>query len=272
MSKKTSFKQLLSKTGSDPTVSLQNVRAQREKLQQLKAPTGAIAPAAKAAREHARPAAAAPPSAPPPTSVSTSTTFMPAGMFAGKRPGYVFKAGPDGVGYYRDEMQPAPLEPADAAADDAEGEASTSALPSNFFDNPQNDPANRGKQVAKTQKAQTLNDEMADFNKLVEADLVAADAADEEADEDEEEAKLRDAVSVAREMEMKIAVLKRKRAEFADGATGAQPATEAAKAEADGSVVADGGGGDGGGGGGDDDDDDDGADLSGMLDWRSKGF
>ena len=65
--------------------------------------------------------------------------------------------------------------------------------------------------MASTQKAQTLNEEVAEFNKLVEDDLKAADVADEDAEENEEESKLREAVSMARELESKLDSLKRRR-------------------------------------------------------------
>ena len=76
---------------------------------------------------------------------------MPAGMFAGARPGIVFKAGERGLGYFRDgdapqgpasDAEPDVSEaasPADDAAPSA-ARASGSALPQGFFDNPQLDP------------------------------------------------------------------------------------------------------------------------------------
>ena len=85
------------------------------------------------------------------------------------------------------------------------------ALPSNFFDNPQADSRNKGREVAKTQKQQSLTDEFAEFEKQVAADLVAAEEADDAAEEDEEEAKLREAVSVARELENKLEGLRKQR-------------------------------------------------------------
>ena len=281
MPPKTSFKALLGKAGSNPTVSLTKVRAQREQLQQLRQPAGA--PPAKVARttaEAARPAPPQPAALPQPaaSSSSASAAFMPAGMFAGARPGYVFKAGDSGLGYYRDGAAPLPIEPrvdADEAGASGEGAsgAAASALPQNFFDNPQQDPANKGKAVASTHKEQTLNEELAEFNKLVEADLVAADEADEVADEDEEEGKLREAVSVARELEAKIEGLKRQRAAMAVAASanGGATGTTATAASASGSAD---GGGDGGGAADaddDDDDDDDDAGLDSLFDWRAKG-
>uniref|UniRef100_A0A7S2C849 ZNF380 coiled-coil domain-containing protein n=1 Tax=Haptolina brevifila TaxID=156173 RepID=A0A7S2C849_9EUKA len=242
MSKKTSFKTLLSKTASNPQISLQGVRAQRERLQQLKSggePPSKVArttaaTAKSAAPPAARPAppmaaaAAAPPAAQPaaPSVAHTATSsFMPAGMFAGPRPGFVFKAGPMGLGYYRDGQGGAadsggaaersapetlPPEGNGAADEGAQGSGSSgdSALPRGFFDNPQLDPANRHKDVAKTQKQQTLNEEFDEFQKLVSADLQKADEADEEEEEDEEEGKLHEAVSVARQLEHKIANLR----------------------------------------------------------------
>lgn len=45
----------------------------------------------------------------------------------------------------------------------------TSALPTDFFDNPQMDPANKGKAkaLASTRKEQTLRDEMEEFQRAV---------------------------------------------------------------------------------------------------------
>ena len=107
-------------------------------------------------------------------------------MFAGFRPGFVFKHGELGLGYYRDGLagatSTAPVALASVAAaheatdaDDKDG-ANTGALPSGFFDNPQLDPANRNKEVALTKKQQTLNEAFDEFNELVQADLQAADA------------------------------------------------------------------------------------------------
>ena len=182
MSKKTSFKSLLSKTASNPQVNLQGVRAQRDKFQQLKSgePPAKVArtaaPPPKSAAPPSRGAAAAPPpSAPPPSRANelapptaepsaSSTSFMPAGMFAGRRLGFVFKAGERGLGYYRDGDAPHvpasdaepdaqdAASPADADAAAAAARGSGSALPQGFFDNPQLDPANRGKEVAQTVK------------------------------------------------------------------------------------------------------------------------
>ena len=293
MSKKTSFKNLLKTSGSNPSINLQSVRAQREKLNQIKQPEP---PAKKAKVEPPRAAAAAaPPRAFVPATVAAAPsapardkTFEPAGMFAGRRPGWVFKAGPLGLGYYVDGDGPPPMAQAsgsggglvdygdddddDAAAASGSGggaaaaAASTSALPGGFFDNPQLDPANKGKEVAKTSKAQKINEEMDEFTKLVEADLAAAEDADEVAEEDEEEGKLREAVSVAREMELKLAALKRQR-EAAVSAAAA--ATGSSRGAGDAPATA------GQPQAGDDDDDDDDDDDEGaldILDWRAKGL
>lgn len=42
--------------------------------------------------------------APAPAPAAASGAFVPSETFAGARPGYVFKQGPDGVGYYVDEL------------------------------------------------------------------------------------------------------------------------------------------------------------------------
>ena len=85
-------------------------------------------------------------------------------MFAGRRLGFVFKAGERGLGYYRDgdaphvpasDAEPDAHEatsPDDAATATAAARGSGSALPQGFFDNPQLDPANRGKEVTRTVK------------------------------------------------------------------------------------------------------------------------
>ena len=270
MAPKTSFKQLLTKSGSNPTVNLQNVRAQREKLQQLKQPAGA--PSAKAERpasgatSSSRPTASV---APPAAASSSSSSFVPAATFAGARPGFAFKAGPQGVGYYREGEEESEAVTTFTGGDEPMGEGEdggeSSALPRGFFDNPQNDPANKGKEVARTQKQQTLNEELDDFNKEVEADLIAAEAADEAADDDEEEFKLREAVAVARALDARIAGLKRQREAIASARGRGDEGAAAASAEAGPSK---------GGDGGEDEeeDDDEEVDLGSLLDWRTKGI
>ena len=60
-----------------------------------------------------------------------------------------------------------------AAAEETEevevAAGATSALPTDFFDNPQMDPANKGKakELASTRKEQTMRDEMEEFQKAV---------------------------------------------------------------------------------------------------------
>ena len=120
MSKKTSFKQLLGGVGSNPLVNLQGVRAQRQKLDELRAPkrpaAGAAAAAAAPPPKRAAPKAAlvayggsdddddddddAPPQLAAPA-------FEPAGAFLGARPGYAFRMGDRGLGYYSDGRGPA---------------------------------------------------------------------------------------------------------------------------------------------------------------------
>ena len=253
---KTSFRKLLSQTGSNPTLSIKNVHAQRERVEQLKAGGGAAAassgPPCKVARTSEHPAP--PPSlvAPPPppqpatafrpapqaTTTASPSSFVPAGMFAGVRPGFVFKHGELGLGYYRDGLtgatSTAPVALASVAAaheatdaDDADG-ANTGALPSGFFDNPQLDPANRNKEVALTKKQQTLNEAFNEFNELVQADLQAADAGDEVAEEEEEEAKLRAEISISRELERRVAGLRERAAAASAARTGDGSAAAAA--------------------------------------------
>jgi hypothetical protein len=159
-------------------------------------------------------------------------------MFAGVRPGCVFKHGELGLGYYRDGLtgatSTAPVALASVAAaheatdaDDADG-ANTGALPSGFFDNPQLDPANRNKEVALTKKQQTLNEAFNEFNELVQADLQAADAGDEVAEEEEEEAKLRAEISISRELERRVAGLRERAAAASAARTGDGSAAAAA--------------------------------------------
>ena len=222
-------------------------------------------------------------------------------MFAGRRPGWVFKMGDHGLGYYRDASSApaiaagtAPAQPrsgglvaygsddnddddddddaaaGNAAADGSSGAAAaaSAALPSNFFDNPQADSRNKGREVAKTQKQQSLTDEFAEFEKQVAADLVAAEEADDAAEEDEEEAKLREAVSVARELENKLEGLRKQREAAAERLRLAQPVSTSAAA----------GGAAAGSGASkeaeDDEDDEDDLDESALdvLDWRAKGL
>eukprot|EP00965_Chrysotila_dentata_P070352 2324708-Pleurochrysis_carterae.AAC.5 len=217
---KTSFKSLLSKGASDPLISLAAVRQQRQRLEQLKQrqrPADAAPPPKRPAHESQSavsrvntatsqaeatwqaPAAPAPimPS-PPVTAAPGRAQFMPAAAFFGARPGYVFKIGDFGLGYYRDVSGGA-VEDEDAmvaskhaamssalvntrvsdaaavaeASDREMGEGgaaaavAAAALPTDFFDNPQQDPANKGKEVAATRKEQTLRDEMEEFQKQV---------------------------------------------------------------------------------------------------------
>jgi len=189
MSKKTSFKDLLAKGGSNPLINLQGLKQQRRKIDELKhgeepaSKRQAVAASAVGKPSVARTVPAA----------SSSSAFIPSPTFAGARPGYTFKAGPRGIGYYPDAATGDAAAPRAAAAAagagpgpgvatagksgasgagtaGGAGEAETedgAALPGDFFDNPQNDPANRGREVAATHKEQQLRDEMDEFNRLV---------------------------------------------------------------------------------------------------------
>ena len=101
--KKTSFKELLSKGASNPRINVQSVRDQRQKLDTLKRsgqPAAASAPPAKrAASSSAAPALIAPKTS---AAAGGHAAFVYAPTFAGLRPGYAFKTGPQGVGYYHE--------------------------------------------------------------------------------------------------------------------------------------------------------------------------
>jgi hypothetical protein len=196
MSKKTSFKDLLAKGGSNPLVNLQGLQQQRRKIEELKHKASGGPIQEPAAKRQAVGASSGALSQPAPRAgagaISTATHFIPATTFAGARRGYTFKAGPQGVGYYADSAamagatacvpQSTAIESSQAAkraivsgaggsaaglSGVADGEGGGAPLPGDFFDNPQNDPANRGKDVAATLKEQQLREEMEEFNKLV---------------------------------------------------------------------------------------------------------
>ena len=284
MSGKTSFKTLLKAGSSNPKVNLQGVRAQRERLQQLKERPAPAAPIPQGA-----PKALPVPQQPEPVAAahaavgSTAPLFIPSPRFVGARTGYIFKADDRGIGYYRDGSAPFTstlpvLQPGlltvgtpDAATSATAGDA----LPTDFFDNPQQDPANAGKSVAHTRKEETLRQEMDEFNKLVSEDLVAAAEADVDEEEDEEESKLREAVDVARHLQTRVTLLR--------SMAGTTTESGRKRGAADAGIVTGeassgvGAGDDFGHGedqreeeGEDDDDDDDTAWLIG-LDWRAKG-
>mgnify|MGYP003684820973 CR=1 FL=1 len=212
MSKKTSFKDLLAKGGSNPLVNLKELKSQRQRMEELKhkTPGGGGSggePSAKHQAVAATSAATPIPSRPEARTAPLGPAFVRAPIFAGAKNGYAFKAGPHGVGYYAEcgapervhAPQPARVETSHRmggssveagkrgvlAADDAMGEAAAAAgskadddhskgshLPGGFFDNPQDDPANRGKEVAATVKEQQLREEMEEFNKQVRRVLV----------------------------------------------------------------------------------------------------
>ena len=105
---KTSFKQMLASSSSNPLVNLQGVRQARQKVSELKRPAAALGGGAATARPSAkRPApasapvaaasapqatAAAPSLPPPPRPAPPSTfNFLPANTFQGKRLGYAYK-------------------------------------------------------------------------------------------------------------------------------------------------------------------------------------
>lgn len=193
MSKKTSFKDLLAKGGSNPLVNLQGLQQQRRKIEELKHKASSGPNQEPASKRQAMGASSG--ASFQPTlragagAVSTAAQYIPAPTFAGARRGYTFKAGPRGIGYYADGagttacvLGSITTESSTAAGRGTVGDAGGSAaglsgmadgddggapLPGDFFDNPQSDPANRGKDVAATRKEQQLRDEMEEFNKLV---------------------------------------------------------------------------------------------------------
>ena len=158
--------------------------------------------------------AEAPPHAAPPPQAASFAGFMPAPTFAGPPAGYIFQMGPSGVGYYRGGCNGTTLR---HSLPILKRRRRKGALPNAFFDDPQNDPANKGKEVVRTNKEQSLNEELDAFNKEVEEDLKAADAADEEEEEDEEEGRLREEVAIAGALEAKMDGLKRKRGRWPSG-------------------------------------------------------
>ena len=302
-SKKTSFKQLLAKGASNPRVNVQSVRDQRDRLDSLKrgAPTaGAAQPPSK------RPAVAPPaaPALPAPSSSSSrpASSFVPAPTFAGKRPGFVYKSGPRGVGYYAEgaaaaaasepqgasmpfatkpsfaaiaaaeeaeEEEGAEVE-AQAASEDAAAVPGAAALPTDFFDNPQKDPANRAKakEMASTHKEQQMRDEMEEFQKSVAPDLKAADAADAVDEEDDVDAAAREEAYVEHDLKQRVGQLKERRAE----ALARLPVVAAGGGDVGAAAPAAAGAGAEEEEGDDDDDDDDDIDLQAALDWRAKAF
>ena len=285
MSGKTSFKTLLKAGSSNPKVNLQSVRTQRDRLEKLKErPAAPGAPASKVLRgPTAQPALLQSQPEQPAATIkgasSSAPTFVPSARFVGARPGYVFKLDQRGLGYYSDGLlvegggpsvakisEPHTLDP--GAIAEARG-----ALPTDFFDNPQQDPANAGKTVAHTRKEETLRQEMDEFNKLVSEDLAAAAEADIEEEDDEEEGKLREAVDLARHLETRVNQLR--------SLVGTRSESEPKRG--DHKVVGGGSSGDGASGevGKDDSDEDDENDEEDVdeeqtamlsLDWRAKGI
>ena len=109
--KKTSFKELLSKGAQNPRINVQSVRDQRQKLDTLKR-SGQPAAPPPAKRAAASSSEASPAQHAPKTDASAAgqAAFVYAPTFAGLRPGYAFKTGPQGVGYYREGAAAAELD------------------------------------------------------------------------------------------------------------------------------------------------------------------
>ena len=103
--KKTSFKELLSKGASNPRINVQNVRDQRQKLDTLKRSGQPAAASAQPPAKRATTSSDAPALLAPKTSATAGgrAAFVYAPTFAGLRPGYAFKTGPQGVGYYLED-------------------------------------------------------------------------------------------------------------------------------------------------------------------------
>ena len=110
--KKTSFKELLSKGASNPRINVQNVRDQRQKLDTLKRSGQPAAASAQPPAKRATSSSDAPALLAPKTSATAGghAAYVYAPTFAGLRPGYAFKTGPQGVGYYLEEGAGAPAE------------------------------------------------------------------------------------------------------------------------------------------------------------------
>ena len=317
---KTSFKQLLAKGSTNPRVSVQGIKEQRARVQELKRDKpggGATHPPAKKQAAAAAVGAAAPRVAAPVAPARAAapeqgSSFFPAATFCGARKGFVYQSGELGPGYYADgsqggvplsgERAPPPSAsthpaatagPSDAEAE-AEADAAGGALPADFFENPQHDPKNKGKEVAATRKEQQLKEEMAAFEKTVAGDLQAAVAADAVELEDEAEASQIDqavqqvcaprgeAATRCADGDMwrspaqvylarRVDELRDRAAEARERvrAGAATDAAAGAAAAAGQEQSARGGGADGGGDGGDDSDDDD-DDALAQLDWRAK--
>ena len=116
--KKTSFKELLSKGASNPRINVQNVRDQRQRLDTLKRSAQPAASAQQPPAKRVASSSDAPALAAQKTSVAAGgqPAFLYAPTFAGLRPGYAFKNGPKGTGYYLEDKAAA----AAAAAAEAE--------------------------------------------------------------------------------------------------------------------------------------------------------
>lgn len=216
-SQKTSFKALL-KVQASPAAGggVGKIKEHRDRLtdvrQQYKPSAARAAPPGAVAGKRDASALDGPPAEPSKKRAPQGDAldgFVPTQAFAGPRAGYVFKHGERGVGYYRDGTSPAvpgttaaavaaavpppaapPSAPVAAAAPPTQP---GSALPSDFFDNPQEDPSNRGRsdaqQLSTTQKGERLRQELASFAKAIEPEVARAHATDEL--EEEAEAELR---------------------------------------------------------------------------------
>lgn len=204
--KRTSFKQLL-KVQATPEAggALGKLKEHKERLQDLRKQT------AGSKRPIDEPLASLPPRrAAPSDGGGALSGFIPAVAFAGARPGYLFKRGEAGTGYYRDPAQPVPSVPASVAGEvlpagffdaalaqplDAApppddgggggGATSVAGVPANFFDNPREDPANAHKRahVSETQRGEQLRQELASFEKAIESEVANAHEVDELEDE-----------------------------------------------------------------------------------------
>ncbi|KAG8465459.1 hypothetical protein KFE25_002766 [Diacronema lutheri] len=288
--KGTSFKELLKVQATpDAGGGLGKIKEHRERLQDLKRK----APTPSAGRPREEPSAhvdARRAPAPPASSAGASGEegFMPATMYAGPRPGFVFKLDKLGTGYYRDAAQPAPAaahastalpagffdattsdappRPAHGASQSARGAQPAGSLPAGFFDNPREDPANASKKarVSDTQKGERLRLELAAFEKSIEQEVQHADAVDDL--EDEADAEFR-AAEHDREQQI-FAQRVRALREHAQSARAAERRARAAAAAS--SVGA--GGGVANAVGADDDSGGSGTDEESelLVDWRSK--
>ena len=148
MASKTSFKKLLSKSAAKPTVNIQDVRAKREQLNSLKNPASSARRQRRrqcrrpqaASRHHRRLRRR--------RDLCRLQRLRAAGLATYSK--WVRAALATTAMLCNSNPAAPPL-----AADTEEEEAPKGALPNAFFDDPQNDPANKGKEVARTNKEQS---------------------------------------------------------------------------------------------------------------------